>query len=82
MNDDQLLDAWMTLAPTPPGRRRMEARVFAWLDAADTSIAAEWLGLLRVAPGAALGLVAVSAVAILATTPVVWVARALGRVLG
>jgi hypothetical protein len=47
------------------------------LDARDTPLAAEWFGLFRVAPFTALGLAMVSAVAIVAAPPLVWVARGL-----
>jgi hypothetical protein len=77
MNDEELADVWATLEPTVGRRRRIDARVFAWLDARDTSLAAEWLGLFRVAPFAALGLATVSAVAIVAATPLVWFVGAL-----
>ena len=50
MNDEEIGDAWTMLEPTVRRRRRIDARVFAWLDAHDTSIAAEWLGLFRIAP--------------------------------
>ena len=77
MNDEELGDAWTTLEPTVRRRRRIDARVFAWLEAHDTPLAAEWLGLFRVAPFAALGLATVSAVSIVTATPLVWFARAL-----
>ena len=57
-------------APAPTHRR---ARV-AWLEARDTPLAAEWLGLFRVAPFSAVGLVAVSAVSIATAPPLVWLA--------
>jgi len=77
MNDEQCASDWETLAPAAPQRRRMEARVSGWLDAHDTSLAAEWGGLFRVDPWAAIGLVPVSAIAVVVTTPLVWLARAL-----
>ena len=77
MNDDELGDAWTALEPTVRRRRRIDARVFAWLEAHDTPLAAEWLGLFRGAPFAALGLATVSAVSIVAAPPLVWFARAL-----
>ena len=77
MNDEELADAWTTLEPTVGRRRRIDAQVFAWLEAHDTPLAAEWLGLFRVAPFAALGLATVSAVSIVLATPLVWFARAL-----
>ena len=76
MNDEDLGDAWTTLEPTMRRRRRIDARVFAWLDARDTPLAAEWLGLFRVAPFAAFGLATVSALSIV-VAPLVWFARAL-----
>ena len=77
MNDEELVGVWATLQPTVRQRRRIDARVFAWLEARDTPLAAEWLGLFRVAPFSAVGLVAVSALSIAITTPLVWLARAL-----
>jgi hypothetical protein len=77
MNDGELGDAWTTLEPSVQRRRRIDARVFAWLEARDTSLAAEWLGLFRVAPLAGLGLATVSAISIIAAPPLVWLARAL-----
>jgi hypothetical protein len=77
MNDEEFGDAWTTLTPTGRRRRRIDARVFAWLDARDTPLAAEWFGLFRVAPFTALGLATVSAVSIVAASPLVWFARAL-----
>jgi hypothetical protein len=77
MNDEELGGVWSTLQPTVRQRRRIDARVFAWLEARDTPLAAEWLGLFRVAPFAAVGLVAVSAVSIATAPPLVWLARAL-----
>ncbi len=77
MNDDELGGVWTTLQPTVRQRRRIDARVSAWLEARDTPLAAEWLGLFRVAPFSAAGLLAVSAVSVVAATPLVWLARAL-----
>jgi hypothetical protein len=77
MTDEEFVDAWTTLEPSMRQRRRIDARVFAWLDARDTSIAAEWLGLFKFAPFPALGLVMVSAVSIVIATPLIWFARAL-----
>jgi hypothetical protein len=76
VNDEDLGGAWTTLRPTALQRRRIEGRVFAWLEARDTPLAAEWLALFRVAPFSAAGLVAVSAVSVVTTAPVVWLARA------
>jgi len=77
MNDEELGDAWTTLEPAVRRRRRMDARVLAWLEARDTPLAAEWLGLFRAAPFAAFGLATVSVVSIVTATPLVWLARAL-----
>ena len=77
MNDEELADVWTTLQPTVRQRRRIDARVFAWLEARDTPLAAEWLGVVRVAPFSVVGLVAVSAVSIATAPPLVWLALAL-----
>jgi len=77
MNDEELAIDWTTLQPTVRQRRRIDAHVFAWLEARDTPLAAEWLGLFRVAPFSAVGLIAVSAVAIVTATPLAWLARVL-----
>jgi len=77
MNDEELAIDWTTLRPTVRQRRRIDAHVFAWLEARDTPLAAEWLGLFRVAPFSAVGLIAVSAVAIATATPLAWLARVL-----
>jgi hypothetical protein len=77
MNDEDLGGVWSTLQPTMRQRRRIDARVYAWLEARDTPLAAEWLGLFRVAPFSAAGLVAVSAVSIAAAPPLLWLALAL-----
>ena len=77
MNDEELGGVWTALEPGVRRRRRIDARVFAWLEARDTPLAAEWLGLFRGAPFASLGLAAVSAVSMLAAPPLVWFAWAL-----
>ena len=77
MNEEELAGAWTTLEPTYLQRRRMEARVFAWLEARDTPLTAEWLQLFRGAPFATAGLAAVSAFSALTATPILWLARAL-----
>jgi hypothetical protein len=77
MNDEELGGVWTTLQPTVQQRRRMDARVFAWLEARETPLAAEWLELFRVAPFSAAGLVAVSAITVATATPLIWFARAL-----
>jgi len=68
MNDDELAREWLLLEPTPPQRQRIESQVLEWLDAARTSLASEWLGLIRVHP-ASLGYVAVGAASLILVTP-------------
>jgi hypothetical protein len=77
MNDEDLVGLWSTLQPTVRDRQRIDTRVFAWLEARDTPLAAEWLAVFRVAPFYAVGLVAASAIAIATAPPLVWLARAL-----
>jgi hypothetical protein len=77
MNDEQLDGVWTTLQPTVLQRRRIDARVSAWLEARDTPLAAEWLGLFRLAPFSAVALVAVSAISIATLPPFIWLASAL-----
>jgi hypothetical protein len=77
MNDDELAGAWTTIEPTVDQRRRIDAHVFACLEARDTTLAAEWLGLLRLRPFSAAGLVAVSAVTVATAPPLMWLALAL-----
>jgi hypothetical protein len=77
VNDEEVGAAWTILQPTVSQRRRIDARVFAWLDARDTPLAAEWFGLFRAAPFSAIALVAVGAISIVTATPLVWLARAL-----
>jgi len=77
MNDEELVDAWTMLEPTARRRRRIDTRVFEWLDAHDTPIALEWIRLFAVAPFAAVSLATVSAVAIVTAAPLVWFVRAL-----
>lgn len=81
MNDDEFGGMWSTLQPAMRQRRKIDGRVFEWLEAGDTSLAAEWLGLFRVKRFSAFGLVTVSAVSIalsIATgTPLLLLARAL-----
>ena len=75
MNDEEIGAVWTALQPSVRQRRRIDARVVAWLDARDTPLAAEWLGLFRTSPLSAIGLVSVSTVSV--ATPFVWLARAL-----
>lgn len=77
MTDQELHETWTTLSPTPDGRRRVNARVADWLDASDTSLAAEWLTAFRINPLGAAGLAAFSVLAMLVAGPLGIVARAL-----
>ena len=75
MNDEELAGVWTTIQPAVHQRRRIDAHVVAWLEARDTTLAAEWLGLFKVAPFSAVGLVTVSAVSLATASPVIWLAR-------
>ena len=77
MNDAQLMSLWSTLEPNGRQRARIETRVFEWLEASDTSIASEWLALLKVEPLTALAYASVGAIALLLLTPVGWIASSL-----
>jgi hypothetical protein len=77
MNDEELGVVWTPLHPTVLLRRRIDARVFAWLEARETPLASEWLGLFKAAPLSAVGLVSVSALSIATAPPLVWLLRAL-----
>jgi hypothetical protein len=74
MNDDSLVNAWNTLAPSPSQRRRIDARVSAWLDARDLSLFAEWTALIKIHPLAMLGATALAACYIAVATPLRWLA--------
>jgi hypothetical protein len=76
MTDDELTITWTALDPTASERRRISARLAAYLEAHDTSLAAEWLALFRVSPFTAIALATASAVAI-AALPLAWFASAL-----
>ena len=77
MNDAQLMSLWSTLEPNGRQRARIDTRLFERLEASDTSIASEWLGLLKVEPLTALAYASVGAIALLLLTPVGWIASAL-----
>ena len=72
MNDMELVTTWSALEPSARRRARVETRVFDWIEAGETSIAGEWLALLKVAPLAALACMSVGAVALVLLTPVGW----------
>ena len=74
MNDTEIMNLWSALEPSSRRRARIETRVFEWLEASETSIAAEWLGLLKVEPLTAVAYASVGALALLALNPVGWIA--------
>lgn len=77
MNDTELMNLWSALEPNGRQRARIETRVFEWLEGSETSIAAEWLGLLKVEPLTAFAYASIGAVALLLLTPVGWIAGSL-----
>lgn len=81
MTDQELLDDWALMEPTPEQRRRINTRVFNWLEAKETSMVHEWLGLIRLSPITAAGLLAVSAVAMFVASPLGLIARVVASVL-
>jgi hypothetical protein len=74
MNDTELMSFWSALEPNGRQRARIETRVFDWLEASETSIVAEWLGLLKVKPLTAFAYAAVGSVALFLLTPLGWIA--------
>lgn len=72
MNDTELISTWATLEPSSRRRARIERRVFEWIEASETSLAGEWLGLLKVEPLKALAFASVGALSLLLLTPVGW----------
>jgi hypothetical protein len=72
MNDTELISTWATLEPSSHRRARIETRVFEWIEASETSLAGEWLGLLKVEPLNALAFASVGALSLLLLTPVGW----------
>jgi hypothetical protein len=73
MNDTDLVSLWSALEPSARRRARIETRVLEWIEAGETSLVAEWLGLLRVEPWAGLAYVSVGALSLLLFTPVGWI---------
>jgi hypothetical protein len=68
--------SWAALEPTAAQRRRIQARLHNWLDARETSLAAEWLGLFKLNPVTGFVFATVSACLVLITTPLGWLAIA------
>ena len=77
MDEQDLERVWTALEPTPDQRRRMGVRVSDWIEAHNTPLAAEWLGLIKVSPFTSLGLAAVSVLSIITATPILWFARSM-----
>lgn len=73
MNEADLAALWSQLGPDTRRRARIETRVFEWLEASETSLAAEWLGLLKVEPVTSLAFAAAGAVSLVLLTPVGWI---------
>jgi hypothetical protein len=73
MNDTELMNLWSALEPSTRRRARIETRVFEWLEATETSIAAEWLGLLKIEPLTALAYASIGAISLVLLTPVGWI---------
>jgi hypothetical protein len=72
MNDTELIGAWTALEPSAQRRARIETRVFEWLEASESSIVGEWLGLLKVEPLSVLAYAAAGAVSLVLLTPIGW----------
>jgi hypothetical protein len=77
MNDAELTATWSALEPSARRRARIETRLFEWLEASETSLLSEWLGLLKVEPLAGLAYVSVGALSLVLLTPVGWIVAAI-----
>jgi hypothetical protein len=77
MNENELASTWATLEPTRGQRGRIDTRVRGWLDADESSLAAEWIDLIQVNPITSLGIAAVAACLMLLATPLTWMAYSL-----
>jgi hypothetical protein len=77
MNDLEIIGTWSALEPSARRRARIETRVFDWLEASETSLLGEWLGLLKVEPLTGLAYVSVGALSLVLLTPVGWIVAAL-----
>jgi hypothetical protein len=75
MNDTELVAAWAALEPGSRRRARIETRVFEWIEAGETSLASEWLGLLKVEPVTGVAFASAGALSLLLFTPVGWLVR-------
>jgi hypothetical protein len=77
MNDAELIATWSMLEPQARRRARIETRVLEWLEASESSLLGEWLGLLKVEPLTGLAYAAVGALSLVLLTPVGWFVSAL-----
>jgi hypothetical protein len=77
MNDAELTGTFSALEPSARRRARIETRLNEWLDASETSLLREWLGLLKVEPLTGLAYVSVGALSLVLLTPVGWIVSAL-----
>ncbi|HUQ51221.1 MAG TPA: hypothetical protein VM692_03300 [Gammaproteobacteria bacterium] len=77
MTDAELANVWSTLGPNARRRARIETRVFEWLDASETSIAAEWLALLKIEPLTGLAYASLGALSLVLLSPLGWIVAAL-----
>ena len=73
MNDTDFTQSWALLEPDSRRRARIETRVCEWLEASETSLAGEWLGLLKVEPLTGLAFASVGALSLVLLTPVGWI---------
>lgn len=72
MSETELASLWSALEPSSRRRARIETRVFDWIEAGETSIAGEWLRLLKVDPVSALAYASAGAASLLLMTPAGW----------
>lgn len=77
MNDMELVNAWSGIEPSARRRAQIETQVFEWLEASETSLFGEWLGLLKVEPLAGLAYLSVGALSLALLSPLAWIASAL-----
>jgi hypothetical protein len=69
MNDTELVSTFSALEPSSRRRARIEKRVLEWLEAGETSLAGEWLGLLKVEPVKGLAYASVGALTLALFSP-------------
>ena len=77
MTDELPPARWSLLEPSSRQRQQIEARVFEMLDAHETSLFAEWLGLIRQGPFSGLSFATAGAASLLFVSPLSWFARSM-----